>query len=57
MLQPELTLAKLRIQLVLLELLLNQMKMFRMLLFILGVGKNVIYEHAVLGMLLSQIFS
>jgi transposase len=45
LLQPELTLSKLCIQLVLSEFLQNQMKLFCILLFILGVDKNVIYEH------------
>jgi hypothetical protein len=41
----ELLILKLCIQLVLSGFLQNQMKMFRMLLFILGVDQNVIYEH------------
>jgi hypothetical protein len=45
LLPPELTLAMLHIQLVLSKFLQNYMKMFCMLLFILGVDQNVIYEH------------
>jgi hypothetical protein len=43
--QLELTPTKLGIQLVLSEFLQNQMKMLCMLIFILGVDQNVIYEH------------
>jgi hypothetical protein len=45
LLQPEHTLSKLCIQLVLSEFLQNQMKLFYIFLFILGVDENVIYEH------------
>jgi hypothetical protein len=43
--QLELTLTKLRVQLVLSKFLQNHMKMLCMLFFILGVDQNVIYEH------------